>query len=314
MFGYVRPHAPDIKLREYEYYRGVYCGLCRAMGRCTGQCSRLALSYDLVFLALTRLALLGGNPAKGDPARPVRFEKKRCLPHPMRRRASLQAGEATDYAACAAAVLGYHKLLDDQQDEQGLKKWRASLLLPALRRQGKRAQRRYHGCIGLPEAIAPGMQRLTELESAGLASLDEPAAAFGQVLGATFAHGLDAKNARVAHHIGYHVGRWLYMIDAADDYEDDRRHGRPNPIARLYPDIGLTQDVRDQLEDAMILELAHARDALDLIAIDEERCGRELSPLLYHILEEALPQKTHAVLHPVPKRSKKESTSHDRSL
>ncbi|MBR5615642.1 MAG: hypothetical protein IKW66_02370, partial [Clostridia bacterium] len=131
MFGYVRPYPPELKLREYEYYRGVYCGLCRAMGRCTGQCSRLTLSYDLVFLALTRMALLGGNPDGSDSNEPraVRFEKKRCLPHPLRRRASLQAGAVTDYVACAAAVLGYHKILDDRQDETGSKRLRARLLL-----------------------------------------------------------------------------------------------------------------------------------------------------------------------------------------
>ncbi len=305
MFGYVRPHAPDLKLREYEYYRGVYCGLCRAMGHCTGQCSRLALSYDLVFLALTRLALSGGNPAKDQPSRPVRCEKKRCLPHPLRPRASLEAGEVTDYTACAAAVLGYHKLLDDKKDETGPKKWRAHLLLPWVRRQCKRAERRF---AGLSDAVAPGMTTLSDLESAGLASLDQPAAAFGEVLGAVFAYGLDDSSARVARHIGYHVGRWLYMIDAADDYEDDLRAHRPNPLARLYSETGLTEDVRKHLENAMIIELSRARDALDLSAIDDESCGRELSPLLYHILEEALPRRTHTVLSPSSKRCKKEST------
>jgi hypothetical protein len=296
MFGYVRPHAPDLRLREYEYYRGVYCGLCRAMGRCTGQCSRLALSYDLVFLALTRLALAGGNPTQDKPTHPVRFEKKRCLPHPLRPRASLEQGDVTDYTACAAAVLGYHKLLDDKEDEKGPKKWRARLLLPWARRQCKRAERRF---VGLSDTVTPGMTLLSNLESSGLPSLDEPAAAFGQVLGALFACGLDDSAARVAHHIGYHIGRWLYMIDAADDYEDDLRAHRPNPLTRLYQETGLPDDLREQLENAMIIELSHARDALDLIAIDENSCGRELSPLLYHILEEALPMKTHAVLFPV---------------
>ena len=301
MFGYVRPHAPDLKLREYEYYRGVYCGLCRAMGRCTGQCSRLTLSYDLVFLSLTRLALANGNPTKQEPMRPVRLEKKRCLVHPFRPRASLQAGEVTDYTACAAAVLSYHKLLDDKKDERGAKKWRASLLLPWARRQCKRAERRF---AGLSDAMASGMSALSDIESAGRPSLDEPAAAFGEMLGALFAYGLLHDDARVAHHVGYHIGRWLYMIDAADDYEDDRRARRPNPLARLYEQADLTDDVRRQLEDAMIVELSRARDALDLIEIDADTCGRELSPLLYHILEEALPMRTHAVLFP-PNDSRK---------
>ena len=59
MFGYVKTHNPELRVAEYEYYRAAYCGLCRSMGKCTGQCSRMTLSYDFAFLALIRLALTG---------------------------------------------------------------------------------------------------------------------------------------------------------------------------------------------------------------------------------------------------------------
>ena len=180
-----------------------------------------------------------------------------------------------------------------------------------MRRQCKRAERRVPG---LSEAVARTMSSLSDIEATALPSLDEPTAAFGQVLAAVMAHGLTDASARIARHIGYHVGRWLYMLDAADDYETDLKRGRHNPLARLYAQARLTPEVKEQLENAMVVELSHARDALDLITIDEQACGRELSPLLYHILEEALPMKTHAVLFPSPKRRKKESISHGRSL
>lgn len=295
MFGYVRPYPPELKLREYEYYRGVYCGLCRAMGRCTGQCSRLTLSYDLVFLALTRMALLSGNPSASEPLRAVRFEKKRCLPHPFRRRASLQAGEITDYVACASAVLGYHKILDDKQDETGGKRLRARIALPFFRTWQRRAERTYDG---LSQTIVPSMTALSEMETSGLPSADEPAAAFGEALAALFAHGLSEPQARIAHHLGYHLGRWLYFVDAIDDYDEDVRAKRPNPFHRLYGEEGLTQEHREHLENALIVELRHACDALDLVEIDPAACGTELSPLLYHMLQVALPQKTHEVLFP----------------
>ena len=119
MFGYIRPFSSELRIREYQYYRGVYCGLCRAQGRCTGQCSRMTLSYDFAFLALVRLALQNGNPGAQQPDRAVSFERRRCLPHPLRRRQSLQPGEVTDYVATCAALLNYHKLLDDRADEKG---------------------------------------------------------------------------------------------------------------------------------------------------------------------------------------------------
>ena len=305
MFGYVRPYAPELKLREYEYYRGVYCGLCRAMGRCTGQCSRLTLSYDLVFLALARMALVGGNPSASEPERAVKFENRRCLPHPLRRRASLQAGEITDYVACAAAALSYHKVLDDKQDETGLKRLRARLALPLLRRFCRRAARRYDG---LEQLIEPHMQQLSRMESEGLPSADEPASAFGEALAALFANGLPEPGARIARHIGYHIGRWLYFVDAIDDYAADVSAKRPNPLHRLYGEQGLTTECREDLENALIIELQHAADALDLVEIDENRCGKELSPLLYHMLQVALPRKTHEVLFPTKQNSPKKAS------
>ena len=75
MYGYVRTHAPELKVREQEYYRAVYCGLCRTMGKCTGQCSRMTLSYDFTYFALVRMALTGSFPA---------IKARRCLAHPFR--------------------------------------------------------------------------------------------------------------------------------------------------------------------------------------------------------------------------------------
>lgn len=312
MFGYVRPYTPELKMREYQYYRGVYCGLCRAMGRCTGQCSRLSLSYDLVFLALTRLALENGNPTEDQPARPVAFDRKRCLLHPFRRRLSLQPGRATDYVACAAAVLGHYKIIDDIQDEKGTKLLRARLLRPAARRFCRRAERRF---AGLSDAVAPYMHQLNLMEQEAHPSADRPAAAFGEVLAVLFAFGLEPQKARVARHIGYHVGRWLYFIDAIDDYDRDVKAGRPNALWRLYGTPALGDETRATLESSLILELKQAADALDLIDIDVDRCGCELSPLLSHTLRTALPHKTHEVLFPCRATSgKKARRTHDKSL
>ncbi len=313
MFGYIRPYAPELKLREYQYYRAVYCGLCRAMGRCTGQCSRFTLSYDLTFLALCRLALRGGNPTKAEPQRPVRMEKRRCLPHPFRRRLSLEQGIATDETACAAAVLTYQKLLDDRADETGRRRMRARLALPHARRWQARAERR---TPGLSKRLTPHMETLSSLEAAGLPTADEPAAAFGEALAALFTYGLEGDGARIAHHLGYHIGRWLYFIDAIDDYEEDRRTGRPNPFLRMYGEEGLTAERRRDLAAALGVELRLAAEALDLLPIDPECCGEELAPLLYHMLQTALPRVAHRVLFPSPDSHfrKKESDHYDGSL
>lgn len=309
MLGYIRPYPPELKLREHQYYRGVYCGVCRAMGRCTGQCSRMALSYDFVFLALTRLALANANPCRGNDTRAVHFEKRRCLPHPFRRRLSLQAGDVTDYVACAAAMLNYHKLLDDKQDERGTKKARAIFATPHFKRFFRRARKKFPA---LAQEIEQSMSRFGEIERMNdIPSADIPADAFGQVLAVLFSHGLNQDRARVAHHIGFHIGRWLYMIDAIDDYDEDVRRGRPNPLHSLYGEEGLTKARREHLYLALSAELRHAIDAVDLIDLDEQNCGRELLPLLSHMLETALPATAERILFPEKKTKSNKKASVD---
>ena len=39
MFGYVRPFKPELRMKEYEAYKAVYCGLCKeCAGHTGGEC------------------------------------------------------------------------------------------------------------------------------------------------------------------------------------------------------------------------------------------------------------------------------------
>ena len=60
MFGYVKVCKPELKIREYEEYKAVYCTLCRVIGRDYGQISRTLLSYDATFYVLLCLACQHG--------------------------------------------------------------------------------------------------------------------------------------------------------------------------------------------------------------------------------------------------------------
>ena len=33
MFGYVTVYKPELKIKDYSLYKGVYCTLCKRMGR-----------------------------------------------------------------------------------------------------------------------------------------------------------------------------------------------------------------------------------------------------------------------------------------
>ena len=161
MFGYVKTYTPELKVSDYEYYRGAYCGLCRAMGKCTGQCSRMTLSSDFAFLALLRLSLSCDE---------VSFSKRRCIAHPLRKRTMMERNPQLDYCAYAAALLTYHKLCDDLCDEKGAKRAAAAMAKPFARKMRRRALKD-EDRAELDAYIADRLAALAAFEASGEAKI-----------------------------------------------------------------------------------------------------------------------------------------------
>ena len=176
MFGYVKPRHGDLLVREHDFYRAAYCGVCRAMRKKTGFLSSLSLSYDVVFLALCRMLTTD---------RGVACKSCRCIAHPLKKRPCLFENEALTYAARASALLTYEKLEDDKRDGGFGKKLRARLVLPVFRRAAKKARLSF-----LQKETMDCLARLSAMEREQLASIDAPAEEFGDLLGLVFAEGL----------------------------------------------------------------------------------------------------------------------------
>ena len=306
MFGYVRVQSPELRVKEYEFYRGTYCGLCRSMGKCTGQCSRMTLSYDFAFLALLRLSFLREH---------MEFGQKRCMAHPLKKRNYMKRNESLDFCAGAAALLNYHKIKDDLADETGFKRLRARLVLPFMAHSRKKALKR--GLGELDGTIARGLAELSALEASRVASVDQPAACFGSILGSIVSYGLEGSDARVASSLGVAVGKWIYIADALDDCPEDQKKGRYNPFLLLYdgrlPDSAEMEGIRAALKN----ELFSAEAAMDLMDFH----SNEIRELLCNILYLGMPQRMEQIGHGedgkgsrcrASKKAKKE-TSKDRS-
>lgn len=279
MFGYVKPAAAELKVKEYELYRAVYCGLCAALGRNTTCVSRLSLSYDFVFLALVRMSLAGEVG---------RIEKRRCIAHPTKKRAVLVDAGQLDYCAKISAVLTYHKLLDDITDERGWKRLGAMLLRPAAAMMRRRA-----GLGAHPEDVIAGkLAEMASLEREGCASVDRMAEPFGEIMAAVCAYGFPegSAEARIACEIGRHIGRFVYIADAMDDLPEDIRRGAYNPFIRMYGDDALTE-IRGELallERALTMELAGIEAAVELICFD---AVPEYGNIIRNIIYLGLPER-----------------------
>lgn len=284
MFGYIRAYAPELRVREYEFYRAVYCGLCRANGRRTGCASRFALSYDFVFLAIVRLALTGGEAG---------FVRRRCAAHPATKRSEMTRNAQLDFCASAAALLAYHKLRDDIGDESGKKKLRALAALPFARRMRRRALRQIPG---LDEKIRASLDALSRTEREGVASVDIPAGIFGEITEEILAYGLEpGATERIAREIGRHIGKWIYIADALDDYPEDIKKGRYNPFACLPGGGEMTESERDGIRAALLCELAEAERAFDLMEYGG-RYGDTLRALVSNIIYLGMPRRIEDIL------------------
>ena len=281
MFGYIRILEPELKIREFACYRGAYCGLCRQMGKCTGQCSRLTLRYDAAAMVLMRMAARGTTPE---------FTKKRCFLHPLTKADVLSPCEETETVACIMAALAYHKCKDDIADERGWARLRARLALPYFAHMRRRAKRR------MPETdriAADGMQAFALAEKEANGSADIPANAFGAMMGDLLSCGTERQTRAILHELGSSMGRWVFLLDAAEDYEKDVQKGRFNALYALYGEEELSAEMRKTLDTLLTAELADAVAAADLIDFD----GRDdLEAVIYNILRLGMPAQARAVL------------------
>lgn len=283
MFGYVRTMDAELKVKELELYKATYCGLCRSMGKCTGQCSRMTLNYDFVFLALTRYAI---SPCK------VTFKARRCLAHPFIKRDSMEQNEILDFCSQTSAILNYQKVLDDLQDERGAKRLAALLLRPFVAYSRKKAIKKNPALRELDSSISAKLKKLDEIEKSDAVSVDLPAAAFGDILGEIMSFGYEGSDKLIAFELGKHIGAWIYVADALDDMREDAKKGRYNPILKLYDGNIPNQEELSYIYDATKNKLFSASAAFDLINIDDEGIKNILSNILYI----GIPKKTSDII------------------
>ncbi len=224
MFGYIRPLECELKVREQAEYRGVYCGLCKSIGRRYGQVERLTLSYDCAFLALVLLSLSGG----------AAFSTGNCGPRVYRgRRPIANASPSLDYAADVNVLLAWHKAADDAADDKSAKAFAARAALKRAYRKAARAN------PALDQDIRKSMERLHVCEAARIASTDESSNAFGGLLAAVIlrAPTLPAGERKAAEWMFYNLGKWVYLMDAWEDRARDEKSGGYNPFLLSQTDV-----------------------------------------------------------------------------
>ncbi len=248
MFGYIGVCRDELKVKEFETFRAYYCGLCRALKREYSEKARLLLNYDCAFLYLLCEAQSEDKPV---------YETKHCMVHPVRKR-HMTDGRGAEYAAAVNVLLGVNSLRDHAGDDKNIA---AALAAGIYRADCEKAARRYPEAA---KATDEGLKKLAALEKSGESDIDRAADAFAGILSAIFSE--TGGDRRVLSSLGYNMGRWIYLIDAYDDFEKDVKKGSYNPFIKRFGET-MNEEIRASAEFNLNACVSGAAAALDLLDI-----------------------------------------------
>ena len=206
MFGYVIVNKPELKIKDFDTYQSFYCGLCKALHEDFGRRGQLTLNFDLTFLAILLTALYEPED---------QLVRERCVVHPMHRHVKRENAYLR-YAADMTIILTYLKCEDDWKDEHRLQ---ARSMLSLLKRPMKRMEEAYPHKI---QAIREALQKTAELEKAQSRDLDRLSSLSGVMMAEIVTYRHDEWYDTL-YRLGDYLGRFIYIMDAYDYVEDDRR-------------------------------------------------------------------------------------------
>ena len=249
MFGTVTANLSELTKEQENRYGAVYCGICRRIREQSGQLSRLALSYDMAFLALLLMSLYEPEETSGPNA---------CILHPVRRRPWVD-NEFVRYAADMNVALAYFNCLDDWEDEGKLSARAAAGFLggqyPRIKAEYPRQCQSIEACI----------RGLSRLEGENCPSADETANCFGNLMAELLVYREDLW-AGILRQVGFHLGRFIYLADAVADYREDKKKGKYNPFLAM----GQEED-REKWEEYLVLALGRCTAEFEKLPLVQDK-------------------------------------------
>ena len=249
MFGYVVANSGELSEAEKARYGAVYCGICRRIRIRAGNAARLGLSYDMSFLALLLMSLY-------EPEE--EFGEKACSLHPIKPRPWVD-NEYIAYAADMNVALAYYNCQDDWEDD---KKLSAKIMAGVFKKRLSDIEEEYpRQCAAIRDCIA----RLSELEKEGCKNADTVAGVFGTLMGELLVYRGDLW-ADTLFQMGSALGRFIYLMDAALDFDKDEKKGCYNPFLAM----GQGKDPQ-RWEEYLVLTMGRCTDYYERLPLVQDK-------------------------------------------
>ncbi len=283
MFGYVKPDKPELKIKEFESYKAVYCSVCKTLGKQYGVLSRLMLTYDATFYCMLLKAVVQEKPDCANAGR--------CRFNPLKKCNYISEDDILKAAAGLTVIMFYYKLKDNIGDSNIFKKLIFLIAYPYVKIKFKKALKNYSF---FNDIISVSVEEQKKAESNPECSVDMACDPSAKALGEIFAYNISDRNtAKILYRLGYCLGRWVYLTDAYDDLESDIKNKGFNPFVIKFglsegraPDSEITQKIMQSIR----LTANEAASAFDLL---EPKCYRPiLENIIYDGMEAQLLQIT----------------------
>ncbi|WP_026883873.1 DUF5685 family protein [Clostridium akagii] len=288
MFGYVTPCKSELKMKDYEKFKAYYCGLCLSLKKNYGNIPRLLINYDMTFIAVLLDAL---SEKKCD------YTIGRCIAHPLKKRIFIVNNSALNYASFLNLALAYYKLADDVKDEKSLKSIVFTHIIKNYVHKFPDRLKKHS------DFIKGRLNALYKLEdndvSMGIDELSHPFAELTAFIVSEYPENNLQKD--LLYNLGYNLGKWIYIIDAFDDLEDDIASNKFNALVRTLNTDNLNfedfkSSIKERIDFILVTSARNCFESLNKLSL----CTN--NDILYNILQNGLLEKMENVFH------KKDST------
>lgn len=250
MFGYVTVDKPELKVKEFYQYKAYYCGLCRTLNEEYGFRGRMTLTYDMTFLVVLLTSLYESE---------TREISSRCPVHPVKKIPMLQ-NEITQYGAGMNILLSFYHFADDWQDDKSMKGLTGIHL---FKKQARKISQEYPR---QSRAIRTKLRKLSEYEKKQETDLDLVAGCFGELMAEIFVIREDVWE-EYLRKFGFYLGKFIYIMDAYDDLEEDLKTGSYNPLKAVKKNSKDDNDYENTVQQILVMMMAEATAAFEKLPL-----------------------------------------------